>query len=166
MRDRTPGMALMTTLGLGRLRPAPGTWGSLPPVAIAVALSAAGIAPASIWFGAAMAVVCGVFAGACVRFGDEAEALLGDKDPSSVVADETSGMALVLMFMPASGASSPEVWTFTLGLAFVAFRVFDVFKPWPCSAVQRVPGGWGILLDDLFAAAYTLIVLHVAALVL
>ncbi len=51
----------------------------------------------------------------------------------------------------------------TLGLAFVSFRVMDVLKPWPANRLQRVPGGWGIVLDDLAAGVMAAAVVQVAA---
>jgi phosphatidylglycerophosphatase A len=111
---------------------------------------------------AAMVVLLLVFAGACLAFGDAAEARFGRKDPGQVVADEVAGMALTLVPLPwlvgVSGvwcAESPVLrglWLVAVG--FVAFRFFDVLKPPPARGLQRVPGGWGILLDDLFAGVY------------
>ncbi len=76
--------------------------------------------------------------------------LLKDKDPSCIVIDEIAGMLLALCWLPAG-------WAWPL-VAFVLFRGFDIFKPWPVSlADQRVPGGFGIMLDDLLAGGYTLV---------
>ncbi len=75
--------------------------------------------------------------------------LLGDKDPSCIVVDEIAGMLLALFLLPAG-------WAWPI-VAFVLFRVFDILKPWPvCLADQRVPGGFGIMLDDLLAGGYAL----------
>lgn len=73
----------------------------------------------------------------------------GREDPSEVVIDEVAAMWLVLSFMP-------QQLLFYL-LAFLAFRVFDICKPWPVSwADQRVKGGLGIMLDDILAGLYAL----------
>lgn len=160
------GHQLVTTFGLGYRRPASGTWGSLPPVLLAGALLLAGIPGESLAFGIVFAAIAGLFAGACVRFGDQAAATYGRGDPSQVVADETAGMALVLAFLPAGSTDGPVLAILTLAFAFVAFRLFDIFKPFPAYQIQAAPGGWGVVLDDLVAGAYTIIVLHLAAIVL
>lgn len=153
MRHR---LLLITTFGLGYRRPASGTWGSLPPPAIAWAMMLAGMRPAQTPY-AYHGVLIGVlalFSYACVRDGDRAEARFGEKDPSNVVADETAGQTLPLMALPASAVGSAWHALLTCAAAFVLFRIFDIIKPWPARGLQRVPGGWGILLDDLFAGLY------------
>jgi len=67
-------------------------------------------------------------------------------DPSIVVIDEIVGMWIALLFLPASVSLSVA--------AFVAFRVFDVLKPEPARYLERIPGGWGIMLDDVAAGIY------------
>jgi phosphatidylglycerophosphatase A len=157
---------LVTTFGLGFRRPAAGTWGSLPPVVVAAVLLGLGFDGQGAVFSLCMAILTGLFAGVCVRFGDRAASAFGRSDPSQVVADETAGMALVLAFLPAGSTDTALLAALTLALAFVAFRVFDIFKPWPAYALERAPGGWGILLDDLMAGVYAIVSLHLAALVL
>lgn len=166
-----PPLRLITTFGLGYMRPASGTWGSLPPVVVAGALLAAGVSPDRHWWWfmgvqAAMAVVFGV---ACVAQGDRAEARWG-KDPSNAVADETCGQALTLLLTPwcfiAERCPGEGRWV-SLGAAllgaFVVFRLLDIIKPWPAGAIQRAPAGWGILLDDVFAGLYAGGLLQLAA---
>ncbi len=157
---------LVTTFSLGRCRPASGTWGSLPPVLIAAVLLAFGAPANGLLFGLVMAVLVGLFSGACVRFGDRASAAFGRSDPSEVVADETAGMALVLMFLPAGTTDTLGLAAVTLGFAFVSFRLLDIVKPFPADWLERLPGGWGVLLDDLAAAVYAIVALHIAALVI
>lgn len=144
---------LLTTGGLGHMRPASGTWGSLPPVIIAYALILVGIGPgdplAWVYF-LVLALICIIYSGACVLLGHEAEAKWG-KDPSEVVADETAGQCLTLMFIPA-GICNCTLTTMGAVLgAFFLFRAFDILKPWPAGAMQKIAGGWGILLDDILA---------------
>ncbi|MBP1653776.1 MAG: phosphatidylglycerophosphatase [Bacteroidetes bacterium] len=67
-------------------------------------------------------------------------------DPSIVVIDEIVGMWISLLFLPASLPLSIA--------AFIAFRVFDVLKPEPARWLERIPGGWGIMLDDVAAGIY------------
>jgi phosphatidylglycerophosphatase A len=80
-----------------------------------------------------------------------AERLLGATDPGAIVIDEVAGMTLsVLPF-----ALTP--WTLAVG--FGLFRIFDVLKPFPADASQRLPGGFGVVVDDLIAGLYALAVL-------
>ena len=80
-----PRDALVTVFGLGRLKPAPGTWGSLPPPLLALGLLWSG---AALWVvNTAIALLGLAFSIACVRFGAYAEARYGKKDPGQVVAD-------------------------------------------------------------------------------
>jgi len=176
------GRKLITTFGLGDLRPAPGTWGSMPPVllagAIVLLLGMHGVAgeeslwvdgwPAATWviYHAAMALTIVVFSWACLRYGDAAEARFNKKDPGNVCADETAGMCMPLMFLPA--AAFADIWRggATLVLAFLAFRVFDILKLPPARGLQNHQGGVGILLDDLVAGAQAMIAMQVIARVL
>jgi len=82
----------------------------------------------------------------------------GIKDPSLVVADEIVGMWLSLLFLPFTPA--------TALLGFFLFRVMDVFKPYPARQLESLPGGLGIVADDLMAGVYANLSLRVVALVL
>lgn len=146
----------ITTFGLGHRRPASGTWGSLPPVAVALLfiLIDAGPATQPAIFRAVMGAITIFFAWACIAEGDRAELRWG-KDPGEAVADETSGQALVLALLPAATTTTISHATLATLVAFIAFRLADIIKPWPANAIQRLPAGWGILLDDLIAALYT-----------
>ncbi len=72
----------------------------------------------------------------------EAEQLLGQKDASVIVIDEVVGLLLALWGMPADRY-------LLIGLRFGLFRCFDIIKPWP--ALERLPRGWGVMMDDVFA---------------
>jgi len=73
------------------------------------------------------------------------------KDPQNVIIDEVAGQWLTL------AAAAPD-WRHALaGLAL--FRLFDITKPWPARRLERLPAGWGIMLDDLAAGLYAAIVL-------
>ncbi len=154
---------LVTTFGLGHLRPAPGTWGSLPPIVLTALLVALGHGPAvHPWlYHALLLAILACFGLACIVGGDEAEARSIRKDPSHVVADETAGQCIPLMLLPAAAWASPGVAAFTLFFAFIAFRVLDIVKPAPARQIQSLPGGWGILADDLVAGLYAAIILQV-----
>lgn len=75
---------------------------------------------------------------------------MGKKDPSCVVIDEIAAVPVALA----------GLWGCWLVLAFVLFRLFDVWKPWPIRQSQELPGGWGIVVDDLLAAGTACGVTH------
>ncbi len=83
-----------------------------------------------------------------------AERCIGGKDPGSIVIDEVAGMTLSVIALPLT----PSV----LGAAFLLFRLFDVWKPFPARDSQRIGGGVGVMLDDLIAGLYALVVLVVS----
>jgi len=105
------------------------------------------------WAPLVMIVLAGAFSVVCVALGGQAEREFGSKDPSQVSADEWAGQALALAGLPMAGGD-PLGSAIAVGLGFVAFRVFDIVKPPPARLVERLPGGWGILLDDLVAGVY------------
>ena len=156
-------IAVSTVFGLGRMRPAPGTWGSLPPVVLAGGLMVAGLGPAShpVHYHVVMAVMLIFFAAGCVAEGERAEGFLCRKDPPDVVADEVAGQCLPLMFLPAWTVGSPMQAALTLLGAFLAFRFFDIIKLPPAGGLQRHASGWGILLDDLVAGVQALALMQV-----
>lgn len=142
------GRLWVTTFGLGNLRPAPGTWGSMPPLFLYAALAALG-SPG--WLIAIVLMLVGVvFALACILLGDAAEAYYNTKDPSSICADETAGVCLAAL--PLTLVSWPGLYL-AVGLigAFLAFRLTDIIKAWPAGGLQKLPSGWGVVLDDLVA---------------
>lgn len=154
----------VTVFGLGHIRPFPGTWGSLPPVVLAMLLLLAmpDGAYATV-MRLVMLLVAITFTLACVVLGDKAEPRFGRKDPSQVVADEVAGMALCLALMP---VVDPGWGRFgTLILAFIYFRALDIVKPWPAHGLQAKPGGWGVVLDDLAAGVLAALLLWVAFIV-
>lgn len=140
----------------------------MPPIVIAGLLIAAGLGPfeAPLVYVIVLTTVMVFFSAACVIQGDLAEAVFGKKDHGNVVADETAGQCVTLLpfaLLPAGAFATPAVTMFSLVFAFLAFRAMDIVKPWPADRLQAVPGGWGVLIDDLFAGAYAfLIVLAVA----
>lgn len=156
----------VTVFGLGLLRPAPGTWGSLPPVILAAILIALGASPQTepFLYHAPLALTFLFFSVACILQGDLAEHHFAKKDPGSVCADETAGQSLALVALPIS-AATPALHTalWLLG-AFLAFRILDIVKPFPCRRLQYLPSGWGILADDLIAGLYALLAIQLISL--
>jgi len=137
---------LATGLGSGLLPKAPGTWGSLLAVLLAEGLFGLhGLGAVALL--AALATALGVPASARVA------ALRGRKDPPQVVIDEVAGqaLALVLLHLVLPAAAPPALRWGLVGLAFGLFRLLDVAKPGPIDRVQSLPGGWGVMADDLLA---------------
>ncbi len=136
MRDRLARL-LATGFGAGLVPVAPGTAGSV--VGLGYWWLLAQTAPVVYWsvFVAGLAVAVWS-AGATAR-------AMNQSDPSCVVIDECAAMPLTL-------AGAIGGWEVALGWVF--FRLFDIWKPWPIRQSQRLPGGWGIVADDVLAAAY------------
>jgi phosphatidylglycerophosphatase A len=149
---RTPAervaLVVATGLGSGYGPIAPGTWGSIPGVVAFWGLEHVG--PWVAAAGAALAAAVGVWAAG------RAEGLFGEKDPGRVVIDEVAGQMVTLLFLPAQ----PLV----LFAGFLLFRVLDVVKPWPARALEALPGGSGIMADDLMVGVYGNLILHALAL--
>lgn len=171
-----PHLLLLTGFGLGYLRPAPGTFGSMPPVLLALALawlatnlqseiSNPTFLEVFLLIDLPLIVFALAFTIACIRFGSEAESHFARKDPSHVVADELAGQSIVLLFLPWRDFAHVGGWKWNLMMAasaFIAFRLMDILKPPPCRGLQRIPGGVGIVIDDLIAAVYALILTQIA----
>jgi len=97
----------------------------------------------------------------CVGFAPAAIARTGKNDPGEVVADEFAGQAVTFMGI---AAITPSQMIVAAVLGFLLFRLFDIVKPWPIRKLEVLPGGWGILADDLLAGVYAAIVFQVCAL--
>ncbi|MCH2139838.1 MAG: phosphatidylglycerophosphatase A [Phycisphaerales bacterium] len=136
----------VTSGGLGLLKPGPGTWGSLPP-AILVGL----LAPVSLEM-TQLVLILLLIGGAIasIMLADWYATAFERQDPSEVVCDEVAGMSLCLLLLPWSQPGALGIWGLT-GLAWISFRIFDIVKPEPIACVQRLPSGWGVLVDDLLA---------------
>jgi len=143
--------------GLGRLPVAPGTWGSIP-AALLFGLLCHFHTPPVIVFIVMLAIAVDAST-ICIVFAQASVEATGKKDPPEVVTDELAGQALTFLAAPLLTGGS-FTWIFVL-VGFVAFRVFDVLKPWPCRRLERLPGGFGILADDLMAGIYAAIVLQI-----
>jgi phosphatidylglycerophosphatase A len=138
-----------TFFGAGRLRPAPGTWGSLAALVI-WSVAAPWIAPG--WRTAAALLAAAVTLAVGIPAATRVATEMGNDDPSCVVIDEVSGQFLTF-------AAAPLNWKSLLA-AFILFRAFDILKPPPVRQLERLPGGTGIMLDDIGAGIYALIVMQ------
>ena len=81
----------------------------------------------------------------------------GQKDPGKIVADEIAGQAFVFFLLPIGSVSQ---WQ-TLLAGFALFRLFDIVKPPPIRRMESLPGGWGIVMDDVLAGLFANIVLQI-----
>lgn len=78
--------------------------------------------------------------------------LVYGNDPKEYTNDEVIGMWITLLFIP------KKIWWVIL--AFLVWRAFDIFKPYPVNKLESVANGWGVLLDDILAGIYSFIVMH------
>ncbi|MCR9144639.1 MAG: phosphatidylglycerophosphatase A [bacterium] len=132
----------------GYIPVAPGTWGTIVAVPLAFATSLLDW-PLRIVV-VAIVILVGTWAADVVCKVREI------KDPGYVVSDEIAGYMLGVMFFAGSGA--------VLLVGFIVFRFFDILKPAPLKMLERAPGGWGVMLDDLGAGVYTALVLTILSL--
>jgi len=146
-------------LGTGFLRPGPGTWGSLAALPVAWALHTLGGFPALV-AATVLALALGWWA--------TAEALRSDPDPDPgwIVIDEVAGMWIALM--PVSlGAAHAGVAVLALWpgwvVAFLAFRLFDIWKPGPVGWADRRGGAFGVMLDDAIAGVFAAVAVMAGA---
>jgi phosphatidylglycerophosphatase A len=159
-------LAIATSLGLGYMPFAPGTWGSFVGVLIYwLVFSRFPITVAGHHLVWANSAITGVVLGAAIALllalsgvwaADRAATFLRKKDPGCVVIDEVSGQFLTFLF-----ALAPANWKYLL-LGLILFRVFDIWKPAPARQAESLPGGLGIMADDWIAGIYAAIVLWIA----
>lgn len=140
-------LALATGGGLGMSPVAPGTVGSLGGLLLVWGLQTLVLTGA--WQVAIFVALALIGIPICER----ASQLFGRHDPGAIVYDEI--IALIVVF-----ALVPITWT-TAAVGFLAFRLFDVWKPWPVSRLEQLPGGTGIMADDIAAGGYAFVVLTV-----
>jgi len=132
------GWLLATVAGLGRFPVAPGTAGSA--VGVLIHLGLAGRSPLAQIATIVVIAAVGVWAaGVTAR-------QVGSPDPSVVIIDEVAGQMLTLALL------GPSLGVAVAG--FFLFRVLDVIKPWPARRLELLPGGLGIMADDLLVAVY------------
>jgi len=141
--------AIATCFGVGRLRPGPGSWGSA--------------ATALLWYAAGRALAPNVRTPVAIALvvivtligipaATQVARASGKKDPQFVVIDEVAGQLIALIAVPVA-------WqTFLAG--FILFRAFDITKPPPVRQLEKLPEGTGIVLDDVAAGLYALVVMQ------
>ncbi|MGB7191037.1 MAG: phosphatidylglycerophosphatase A [Acidobacteriaceae bacterium] len=138
-----------TFLGIGLLPGGPGTWAAgATAVLWYFAARGAHTSPLSLTLGTLIALVAVTSIGIPAASVVERES--GKQDPGHVVIDEVAGQLTALLFMP---------WDIGhVALAFVLFRFFDILKPPPVRQLERLHGGLGIMVDDIAAGIYALLI--------
>lgn len=154
----------LATCGVGLIPLAPGTWGSAVGVLVYLALGRGaerafdyavvrGLDLSPQQFPALLTTLLlfAIFLVALVGTwaATRAEKLLGKKDPGAVVVDEVAGQLITFLFVPWQ-----TTWTWTVVAGFIAFRVFDIWKPYPVRRLEGLGGGLGIMADDMLAGFY------------
>jgi phosphatidylglycerophosphatase A len=156
-RQRWLAAQVATLGGVGRITPAPGTWGSVATIPAVWILHGLGGFPL-----VALATLATFLGGLWAT-----AAYAPQGDPAEVVVDEAAGMALALWPLSLGlWSADADAWVFPwpgwlLGLAL--FRAFDIWKPWPVSRLDAIPGPWGVMLDDVAAGAIAAILAGFAA---
>jgi len=146
---RTPfervALFVATLAGAGYGPIAPGTWGTLAAVPLWLAFPASPI----LYAGATVALIA-----IAIPCATTAERLLAKKDAGPVVIDEAAGFLVTMFLAPVTPISGV--------LGFVFFRIFDVLKFYPADRLERFPGGFGIVMDDVASGVYGCLSLHLA----
>lgn len=151
---------ILSVGGIGLAPVAPGTFGSLPPVLLALTLGSVLGAHWTVTASVALLGLAGAIA--CVRFAGLAKSVDGECDHCWIVVDEIAGQSVALLMLPWV-AIADDGFGRNLMLAcgaFIAFRFFDIVKPPPIRRLERIRGGLGVLLDDLAAGAMALALVH------
>lgn len=142
---RKPSIFIATCGYVGYVPVAPGTAGSIAGLALYGAAGLLGGTQVEIGV-LALVLAVGVWSSAA------SERHLGETDPGVVVIDEVAGMLITLLGLQ-------PTWGGALA-GFLAFRFFDVVKPFPARWAERLPGGWGVMADDVIAGLYAHLVLR------
>jgi len=143
-------LLIATAGGAGYAPIAPGTAGSAVGIVIYLLTRA--------WPPATQVVLVVVVAGVGIWAGTEAARHFGRKDPGAVVVDEVAGQLVTLLLL--------DVGLLGAALGFFLFRGFDIVKPWPARQLEALPGGLGIMADDLMAGAYGWVLLWFAVMLI
>ncbi|MBI1754446.1 MAG: phosphatidylglycerophosphatase A [Acidobacteria bacterium] len=145
---------IATGFGSGYLKPAPGTWGSLAGLLVWLGLALA--LTRTPWVFAPWILLAAPLLLALVAVWASHRVVqeTGQKDPSFIVADEWAGVWFALTPLLFTVTVQPQpamLWAARLVAPFMLFRLFDIWKPGVVDRAQALPGGWGVVLDDVLA---------------
>ena len=143
---KTVNFMVATFFGIGKIPFAPGTWASLAAAPFFYFLLPTPLIHA-------LVLIAVYFVG--VYSSGQYARSLGETDPSSAVIDEVLGMGVAMFLIP-----PPQQTPFVI-MAFILFRIFDIWKPYPIRRIEKLPWGWGIMTDDLAAGLYALAWVHI-----
>lgn len=150
-RFSSPSYWVSVWFGSGLLRPAPGTWGSLVSVSMAYAAYSAGLPLTWALVAIVFVTLVGVFAINRVQAASKVH------DAPEIVVDEVAGQWIAILPLFYTSLTTSE-GVLIVSLAFIFFRIFDIWKPWPIGWVdKKLDGGLGVMLDDLIAGIIALI---------
>jgi phosphatidylglycerophosphatase A len=153
MKTKTTwGWTVGTFFGIGLIGPGPGTWASLA-AALLWFWAAHSVHLTVVGLSVATAIVALIITAIGIPAGTRVAQETGRDDPGHVVIDEVAGQWIALIACPVKVAH--------VVLAFLLFRVFDIVKPWPARQLENLHGGTGIMLDDVAAGIYALLVMLV-----
>lgn len=136
---------LATWFGCGLSPIAPGTVGTLGALPLYLLVRQGG--PLAVVFAALLVAAVGIWASNVVV------RTTGEKDPQRIVIDEVAGVLFAL-------SAAPPTWR-GVALAVLLFRVFDITKPFPARRAERLPAGWGVVVDDVVAGLWAALLLRV-----
>lgn len=141
-----PIIFLATGCYVGNIPIASGTFGSMWGIPLSYLIS-----NINLWYGLLFITA---FCGFAVFAANEAEKHFDEKDPGCIVIDEIAGLLVAFWGLPFN--------LFTVLTGFVIFRCFDIAKPFSIRRIERnLPGGWGIVMDDILAGVYANLVIRV-----
>lgn len=136
---------IATGFGTGFLPIGPGSWGTFPGMLLFAAMCR--LHPLAYIFLIIALIPFGV------HLATEAEKYFKKKDPKCVVIDEIIAFPVTMFLIPMT--------TGTMLLGFFLNRLMDTIKIWPCHRLEKLPGGWGIMMDDITAGIYSCLLMHV-----
>ena len=136
---------IATFFYVGFIPVGPGTFGTLAAIPLFYALSLTNV---YVYLAVTVIVIL-----VSVWASTLAESIFQKSDPGQVVADEISGFLVTMILVP------PTITNIFFG--FLLFRLFDITKPYPVRELEKLPRGWGIVIDDVAAGIYACITLHI-----
>lgn len=136
-----------TFFGVGYLPRCPGTWASAAGVGLYFFLRNT----PPFFYLVSLVILIGIGFLTCWR----AEEIFRKKDSHYIVIDEVAAMVAVLFFVPQN--------IFSIGASFVLFRIIDIVKPYPIKKIEQFHGSWGIMIDDIVAGMYTVIIVRLVS---